>query len=452
MQDMRADKRKTIVGLGLTGFSCARYLHSVGVPFRVVDSRSEPPMKQQFIQQFPDVDLRCGEFTRHTFSAADVLIVSPGVSLTMPAIADAIAQGAQLSSDIALFLQANNKPVIAITGSNGKSTVATLVADMLNSVGIKALAVGNIGLPVLDALTDRLAVDMYVVELSSFQLERLDDVSASVATVLNVSDDHLDRYANFAAYQASKERIYRGAEIIVENRQQILSKPQASKAKSVSFGLDKPEAGQFGLLQEAGKKYLAFADKKLIACDAIKIRGSHNWLNALAALALCQSVGVQPESVVDVLTRFAGLKHRCQWVADVEGVHFYNDSKATNTGATIAAIQGMKTADNRIVLIAGGEDKDSDFSSLAAVIREQVAALILIGKDAGKIAEKLKGFATEYAASLEEAVSKAFAKAQVGDVVLLAPACASFDMFDNYKHRGDVFIAAVEALKEEYDA
>lgn len=448
MQNLCTDKRKTIVGLGLTGFSCARYLDNIGVPFRVVDSRMEPPMKQQFMQQFPTVDLHCGAFTHGTFTAADELIISPGVSLAVPAIAAALAQGASLSSDIALFLQANSKPVIAITGSNGKSTVTTLVTEMLNHVGIKALAAGNIGFAVLDALTDNIDVDIYVLELSSFQLERLDKVSAAVATVLNVSDDHMDRYASFAHYQASKERIYQGATRIVINRQQPLNVPQVEQC--ISFGLDAPMGDHYGIIEEAGKAYLAFGEQTLIACDAIKIRGSHNWLNALAALALCQAVGVSADRVVGVLTTFSGLKHRCQWVADVQGVHFYNDSKATNTGATIAAIQGMKTADNRIILIAGGEDKDSDFSAMAEIIRQQVAYLILIGKDAGKIAKTLKGFAIDYASSMQDAVAKAFKAANAGDVVLLAPACASFDMFDNYMHRGDVFMAAVEELGREY--
>lgn len=447
MQMISTQTRRTIVGLGLTGFSCARYLHNLGLPFRVLDSREQPAMKEQFVQQFPQVELHCGEFTPDLFSADDLLIVSPGIALETPAIAAALKNGAQLSSDIALFLDAVEKPVIAITGSNGKSTVTTLVAEMLNHAGQRAIAAGNIGLPVLDTLTDKQDVDIYVLELSSFQLERLQAVNAAAATILNVTEDHMDRYNGFADYHAAKQRIYRGAKAIVINRHDRLTDTlRNSTMKVFSYGLNKPDLNSFGVLQQGNQQWIAFGNEKLVAVDDIKIRGGHNVLNAMAALALCKAVGVEPVAVRDVLKTFAGLRHRCEWVADIDGVSFFNDSKATNTGAAIAAIQGIKTAANNIVLIAGGQDKDSDFSGLAEVIRQNCRKVILVGQDAVKIAQSLNGFVSEHAGDMQDAVNKAFAAAQPGDVVLLAPACASFDMFRNYQHRGDVFVEAVKTL------
>lgn len=448
MQMISTEKRRTIVGLGLTGFSCARYLASKGLPFRVVDSREQPVLKQAFIEQFPQVELHCGEFTNDLFAANDILIVSPGMALETPAIAHAISVGAEISSDIALFLQDCIKPVIAITGSNGKSTVTTLVAEMLNYAGINAVAAGNIGLPVLDTLTDKLAVDAYVLELSSFQLERLDHVSAKAATILNVTEDHMDRYDSFAAYHAAKQRVYRGAQAIVINREQKLTDTLRNKSMKVySYGFGKPDLQQFGLIEADSQQWIAFGQQKLIKTDDIRIRGSHNILNVMASLALCKGFGIEPEAVVDVLKTFPGLRHRCEWVADINGVSFYNDSKATNTGASIAAINGIKTATNQIVLIAGGQDKDSDFTELAEVIANTCRKVILIGKDGKKIAQALHDVAFSYADDMQDAVNKAAQAAQVGDIVLLAPACASFDMFTGYNHRGDVFVAAVKTLE-----
>lgn len=443
-----ANKRVTIVGLGLTGLSCARYLASQAIDFRVVDSRMEPPLKAQLLQIKPNCELHCGAFDEALLSGDDLLIVSPGVALETPAIAKAIQQGATLSSDIELFVAVAQKPMIAITGSNGKSTVTTLLAEMLNAAGKQAIAAGNIGLPVLDILTEQLPADIYVLELSSFQLERLEKLGAQAAVILNLSDDHMDRYASLADYQKAKERIYQNAATIVENRAERFAKPADFQGQLLSFGLDQPEQGQFGVVKYQQRDYLAYGDQRLIACDEIKIRGSHNYQNALAALALAAAVGVEPSQVVGVLRHFAGLAHRCQWVADIEQVSFFDDSKATNVGSAVAAINGLQQVDRPLVLIAGGQDKDSDFSALATLVKQKVSAVVLIGKDADKIERALAGYPCHHANTMQQAVQQAFDLAKPNGMVLLAPACASFDMFDNYNHRGDVFSQAVRELQE----
>lgn len=443
------NRRNTIVGLGLTGYACARYLAEQRVAFRVVDSREEPSLKQQFAKEFPQITLECGAFKTEQFAANDRLFLSPGIARTTPAVAWAIKQGAEISSDIELFLQATKQPVIAITGSNGKTTVVSMLAHVLNAQGIKTIAAGNIGVPVLDLLTDKQTADCYVLELSSFQLENLEQPSVKVASLLNVSDDHMDRYDSVTSYIAAKQRVYQGAEIAVYNRNEVETMPKNAVEKSISFGLDEAQGNNFGLLTLDGKVYLAQGNQALLACDQLSVVGQHNWLNALAVLAMCEAMKLDIQSVLPSLASFKGLPHRCQWIGNIEGVDFYNDSKATNTGSVIAAIKGLQSANKNLVLIAGGVDKDSDFTELSLWVEKAVKHVVLIGQDANKIAAVLPESIVTYVNSMEEAVQTAFQQASAGDKVLLAPACASFDMFKNYQHRGEVFEQAVKALQQE---
>lgn len=441
------NRRNTVVGLGLTGYACARYLQQQNVAFRVVDSRENPSLKEQFLQEFPQVELLCGEFTEQSFAANDRLILSPGIARATPAIAKAIQAGAEVSSDIELFLQAIDKPVIAITGSNGKSTVVSCLEHVLNAQGVKAIAAGNIGVPVLALLTECHQADCYILELSSFQLENLSQPAVRIASLLNISDDHMDRYESVEQYVAAKQRIYQGAQWAVYNRDEQFSKPNCLIEKTISFGLSAANENDYGLLEKNGKSYLAKGSQALLACENLRMAGQHNWLNALAVLAVCDAFALSIEQVLSSLVDFAGLPHRCQWLAEIDQVSFYNDSKATNTGAVIAALKGLDNGENSIVLIAGGVDKESDFTELAEWITKTVRHTVLIGQDANKIAVRLAANSFTYASGMEEAVKTAKQLAKAGDKVLLAPACASFDMFDNYQHRGQVFEQAVQALR-----
>lgn len=443
------NRRNTIVGLGLTGYACARYLAGQKVAFRVVDSREEPSFKPRFVAEFPQITLECGAFKAEQFAANDRLILSPGIARSTPAIAWAIKQGAEVSSDIELFLQAVKQPVIAITGSNGKTTAVSMLAHVLNDQGIKAIAAGNIGVPVLDLLTEQQAADCYLLELSSFQLENLTQPAVKIASLLNISDDHMDRYDSMASYIAAKQRIYQAAEIAVYNRDEVETVPKNTVATCISFGLDKAQGNNFGLLTQNGKTYLAQGSRALLACEQLSVIGQHNWLNALAVLAICEAMKLDLQTVLPSLASFKGLPHRCQWVATIEGVDFYNDSKATNTGSVIAAIKGLQSANKNLVVIAGGVDKDSDFSELGRCLEKTAKHIVLIGQDADKIAAVLPKSMISYASSMESAVQAAYQHASAGDKVLLAPACASFDMFENYQHRGHVFEQAVNALQQE---
>lgn len=437
----------TVVGMGVTGLSCARFFAARNIPFRVVDSRDNPPMKAVFEADFPQVKLQCGQFHQGLFGPDDTLVVSPGMALDEPAIATALVQGAVLTSDIELFLNEADAPIVAITGSNGKSTVTTLVGEMFTAAGKKASVAGNIGVPVLEQLLHKEKYDVYVLELSSFQLERLPDLSATAVTILNITEDHMDRYDTLQDYVSAKQRIFMHARHVVFNRQDRLTWPPAGQHESlVSFGLSVPAEGEFGLVQSQGREWIAFGAEKLFPVDELKIRGLHNVANAMASMALCRCLGMTWAPMLDALRNFSGLRHRCEWVAEIKGVNFYNDSKATNVGAAVAAIGGFDVSNGRLLLIAGGQDKDSDFSPLARVVREKVAHVYLIGKDAPKLEQAIGESLCSFHASLGDAVLCAFTGAKSGDVVLLAPACASFDMFRNYEDRGEQFVRVVREM------
>ncbi|HEY5718105.1 MAG TPA: UDP-N-acetylmuramoyl-L-alanine--D-glutamate ligase [Motiliproteus sp.] len=443
-----SDKFTLIVGLGKTGMSCARFLAASGVRFGAVDTRPNPPNLADFQRLYPDVAVECGTLNPATLCSASRLVVSPGVAVAEPAIQAALAAGVEVLGDIDLFCLAVEAPIVAITGSNAKSTVTTLVGEMAQQAGLAVGVGGNLGTPVLDLLAEGPKA-LYVLELSSFQLETTSRLRAAAATVLNVSPDHMDRYPNLAAYHAAKQRVYRGCRCAVSNRDDTLTQPLLPDAvKSVSFGLDKPDLNCFGLAQHEGEPWLMRGLQPLLPAAQLAMPGQHNVANALAALALGDAVGLPLDAMLSTLQRFSGLRHRCQWVRQLAGVDYVNDSKGTNVGATLAAINGLGAErSGKLILIAGGDGKGADFSELAAPLQRYARAVVLIGRDGPAIGQALgEGMQQVAASTLQGAVVQARALAQPGDLVLLSPACASFDMFKGFEDRGDQFVAAVEAL------
>lgn len=447
MSLIASDQFRIVVGLGKSGMSVVRFLARQGKPFAVVDTRVNPPELATLGRDYPQVEVRCGELDVDFLCRAGELYVSPGLAIATPALQAAAARGVRLSGDIELFAREARAPIVAITGSNAKSTVTTLVGEMARAAGKRVAVGGNLGTPALDLLSDE--VELYVLELSSFQLETTDWLNAEVATCLNVSEDHMDRYADIQAYHLAKHRIFRGARQVVVNRDDALSRPLvADQLPCWTFGLDKPDFKGFGLLEENGEKYLAFQFEPLLPVRELKIRGAHNQANALAALALGHAVGLPFAPMLETLKTFAGLPHRCQWVRELRGVSYYDDSKATNVGAALAAIEGLGAdISGKLLLIAGGDGKGADFSALRQPVAAHCRAVILLGRDAELIAQAL-GDAVPLVRvkTLEEAVQRAAELAEEGDAVLLSPACASLDMFRNFEERGRLFARAAEAL------
>ncbi|SED92169.1 UDP-N-acetylmuramoyl-L-alanine--D-glutamate ligase [Pseudomonas coleopterorum] len=438
---------RIVVGLGKSGMSLVRFLARQGVAFAVADTREAPPELVTLRRDYPQVEVRCGELDVEFLCRADELYVSPGLALATPALQQAAARGVHLSGDIDLFARHAKAPIVAITGSNAKSTVTTLVGEMAAAAGKRVAVGGNLGQPALDLLDDD--VELYVLELSSFQLETTHQLNAEVATVLNVSEDHMDRYSGLPAYHLAKHRIFRGARKVVFNRQDALSRPLIGEGMPCwTFGLNKPDFKAFGLREEGGQKYLAYEFENLMPVSELKVRGAHNQANALAALALGHAVGLPFDAMLASLREFTGLTHRCQWLRERDGVAWYDDSKATNVGAAIAAIEGLGAdIEGQLVLIAGGDGKGADFTALGQPIQRHCRALVLLGRDAGRIAAVVgPGVAQVNVASIEEAVQRCAELARPGDAVLLSPACASLDMFKNYEERGRLFAHAVEGL------
>lgn len=435
-----------LIGMGLSGRSAARYLTKLGRAFVWLDTREIPPGLDDILREFPNVNYELGELNGETLLCASEIVVSPGVPLSTPAIASAIEAGISVLGDVELFCRDVKAPVIAITGSNAKSTVTTLVGEMAAAAGKHVLVGGNIGVPVLDLLCEAPA-ELYVLELSSFQLETVTQLNADVATILNISEDHMDRYDSLAQYHLAKQRICFGAKTIVINRHDPLTEPPlAQGVVQLSFGLNRPDRGGFGVIMKGGVEQLAFEFKALMPVSEIKMIGRHNVMNALAALALGYGAGLPMEPMLQTLKTFCGLPHRCELVAQSDDVSFYNDSKGTNVGATLAAIEGLKAAHGKIVLIAGGVGKGADFAPLKATI-DTLRGLVLIGADGSKIAEQFDGeLPTHYAQSMLDAVQKAQSLAVSGDAILLSPACASFDMFKGFEDRGEHFVAAVKEV------
>lgn len=435
-----------VVGMGATGLSVARYLAKQRLPFVVLDTRQEPPLLEEFRRDFAEYRYELGPLNADTLLAASRIVVSPGLALNDPAIQAAREKGIPVVGDIQLFADAAKAPVVFITGSNGKSTVTSWVGDMLERAG-KAVGVGgNLGTPALDLLND--SNQYYVLEVSSFQLESTTELNAEVATLLNVSPDHLDRHQSLEGYRAVKQRVYQGASHIVINRDDALTQANTIHSSTISFGLDKPATDNFGLTNEAGVEYLARGDEKLMPASEVKLAGRHNLANALAALAVGYRLNLPMDVMLESLREFAGLPHRCQWVASKNGVDFFNDSKGTNIGASLAALQGLSRLPAKLVLIAGGDGKGADFSELSDALRSNVRTLVSIGVDGPAIAEVARqvGVKTIAASDMLEAVNVAYVNAEPGDAVVLSPACASLDMFKSYQDRGRQFIDAVAGV------
>ena len=432
-----AARRLLVLGLGDTGLSVARYAERRGAFVRVADTRAAPPRRAALAG-----DVQLGRFTPALLAEVDLVCISPGLSLAEPIIGEALSRGIPVLGDIELFAWQNHAPVFAVTGTNGKSTVTALTGHLLHSAGVDCEVAGNISPPVLDALMARdKAPAAWVLELSSYQLETTWTLNAAAATMLNLSEDHFDRYADLADYGAAKARIFQGAGIQVLNRDDPASMAMALPGRRVvSFGLDAPPTTRdYGVADGV----LMEGPHRLLEASALAIRGTHNVANALAACALARAAGAAREALAQALATFRGLPHRAELVATRGGVEWYDDSKGTNVGATIAALRGLG---KRAVLILGGEGKGQDFAPLRAPVAEYASHVLLIGRDAPLIEAALAGLATERCASMQEAVARASRHARAGEAVLLSPACASFDMFRDYKERGEVFAAAVRAL------
>jgi UDP-N-acetylmuramoylalanine--D-glutamate ligase len=449
-----AANRSVVVGLGKTGVSCVRHLAGRGIAVSATDTRTAPPGLADLGALAQRIELRLGGLDLSLLEDASQLVMSPGVSLEEPIAREARARGIDVLGDVELFAREVRAPVVAVTGTNGKSTVTTLVARMAEAAGRRVLAGGNLGEPALDLL-EQPVPDLYVLELSSFQLETTRTLRLRAAAVLNVSADHLDRYASVAAYARAKSRILLHAANAVLNADDPLVMAMAPGAPArfapaggaaaavITFRVT-PGDADFSLIREGAAVHLARRGVSLLDTARLKIGGLHNAANALAALGVGEAAGLPLAPMLGALEAFPGLPHRSQWVADAAGVRYVDDSKGTNVGATLAAVSGSS---GPLVLIAGGEGKGQDFTPLAAAFRGKVRHCVLIGKDAAALAAVLEGACpTERAASLADAVRAAQAAARPGDTVLLSPACASFDMFRDYRQRGDEFAALARAL------
>lgn len=427
-----------VVGLGLSGFSVANYLLAHGYRCRIQDTRDIPPYLHALQKHFPDASVCKQALDRELIGWADVLVLSPGLSVRQPGILQALELGKSVIGDIELFAQAADKPVIAITGSNGKSTVTKLLGEMMRADG-KAVGVGgNIGTAALDLLAT--PVDCYVLELSSYQLETTQSLKPRIATVLNLSEDHLDRYRSYADYINAKLQIYDNAEICVSNYDDETTRHAAD---DILFSLDPEAAVDFGLVCDDGD-WLAHHGEPWLKVSELKVSGRHNWANCLAAMALAHTAGVSKKAIIGALKNFKGIPHRGQWVAEHNGVEWINDSKATNIGAARASIEGR---DRPVILIAGGQSKNADMSVLRQVLKERVKLVLLMGEDAQKIEQAWLGSTRiERVDNMQDAVKRASDEARAGDCVLLAPACASFDMYEKFEARGEDFIQQSRGL------
>ncbi len=431
-----------VLGLGRTGLSCARYLRRKGLRLRVADTRAEPPGAAELRRELPQAELHCGGFDASLLDGVSQVVISPGLALREPVAAEALRRGLPVVGDVELFAREVQAPVAAITGTNGKSTVTTLVAEFALAAGRETLAGGNLGLPALDML-EQPRPGLYVLELSSFQLETTYSLETAAATVTNVTPDHMDRYASLEEYGAAKARIFDRCEVAVVNADDAMVRDMPRTGQRVlSFSL--VDAGADYALSRGPDPVILRHGEPLMPLSAMRIKGLHNAANAMAALAMHEALGLPPAPALEVLGRFEGLAHRSQWVAEVNGVEYVNDSKGTNVGATVAAVAGFA---GPLVLVAGGDGKGQDFGALREACRGKLRHAVLIGRDGPRVAEALGGLCSlELVADMPSAVRAAQAAAQPGDTVLLSPACASLDMFRDYTHRGDEFASAVRSL------
>ena len=432
-----------IVGLGATGLSCVRHLRALGWRLAVTDTRSAPPQLAALTALDARIPVRLGGLDPSLLADAMCVVASPGVPLSGPFFDEARRRGLSIVGDIELFARAVDAPVAGVTGTNGKSTVTTLLARMAQRAGVKVRAGGNLGEPALELLGS--GSELYVLELSSYQLETTDTLDCRAATVLNVSPDHLDRYPSLEAYAAAKARIFARCDTAVINLDDplVVAMPRAAR-HTLSFSLRASIGADYAVTAREHEWWLTRQGVPLLPVARLRIKGLHNAANALAALALGEALALPLPAMLAELESFTGLPHRSQWVADVGGVTYIDDSKGTNVGATLAAVAGMP---GPLILIAGGDGKNQDFTPLAAAFRGKVRHTVLIGRDAPLLARALSGVGTlERCDTLPQAVQAAARAAQPGDTVLLSPACASFDMFTDYRQRGAVFAQAVREL------
>ncbi len=430
-----------VVGCGATGVSAARFVAGHGARVRVVDSRTAPPGATELERDCPSAELICGAFDTGALDGIDHLIVSPGVDLRDPLIATARERGLPIRGDISWFARAAKASVVAITGSNGKSTVTAWLAEVAAAAGMRYAVGGNFGTPALDMLAAD--VSLYVLELSSFQLELTDDLECVAATVLNISADHIDRHGDVAHYAGLKARIFARTQVAVVNAEDAAVRAMhIGGARVVSFG--RASGCDYRLLSRAANDWLARDAQPWLACEHLLLRGTHNYINALAVWALAEAAGFEPAAIERGLCDFAGLAHRCQWVARIDAVDWINDSKGTNVGALLASLAGMT---GPVILLAGGQAKGADFSSLGAAAERKARAMIVFGQDADTIERSVAGRVVVHrVADLAAAVRRAADIAVAGDTVLLSPGCASLDQFADYAERGDAFMAAVQEL------
>lgn len=459
---MPASDLTLVLGLGESGLAMARWLARQGVALRVADSRETPPGVERLRAEAPAAQIVTGPFTDSLLDGVQRIAISPGLDPRQALVAAARAKGIAVIGEMNLFIEAleglgqrEATQIVAITGTNGKTTTTTLAGEMVKAAGVDGVVAGNISPAALDVLLARLEAQaplpqMWVLELSSFQLETLPPLQAVSATVLNVTDDHLDRYAGLDAYAESKAAVFHGTGVQVLNRDDARVRAMALAGRRVfSFGLEAPQsADDFGTQHIDGEEWLMRGSEPLLRRCEMPLAGSHNVANALAALALCEAAGLPRAPLVAALKAFRGLPHRVEPVAErADGVVFYDDSKGTNVGATVAALEGLR---RKVVLIAGGDGKGQDFSPLKNAFARYARAVVLIGRDARTIESAVAGCEVPliHAADMDAAVLAANERAQAGDVVLLSPACASLDMFRNYAHRAQVFIDAVTRLPE----
>lgn len=450
-----------VLGLGESGLAMAAWLSRQGARVRVADSRPQPPGLEQLRERCPDAELVCGPFDEALLEGIARVVLSPGLSVNDPLVLRARARGIELTGEIGLFVEALDAlgerqrcRLLAITGTNGKTTTTTLAGELARAAGRDAVVAGNISPAALDVLMARLDAgrlpEVWVLELSSFQLETTLRLRADAAAMLNLTDDHLDRHGGMAGYAQAKAAIFEGGAVQVLNRDDEWSwGMRRQDHRVIGFGLGLPGGpDDFGLIRHAGERWLACGETPLMPAAEVPLAGDHNLANVLAALALCRAVDMPLALMLDAVRRFRGLPHRVEKVAErSDGVVFYDDSKGTNVGATMAALQGLG---RRVVLIAGGDGKGQDFSPLAATFRDHARAVVLIGRDANRIEAETRdsGVPCVFAADMDEAVREAAALAQSGEAVLLSPACASLDMYRNYAHRAEAFVAAVKKLPE----
>jgi len=432
-----------IIGLGATGLSCVNFYRCKGISVSVFDTRAEPPGKEELDENTP---LFCGPLTATTLCSFSLLVVSPGIAISSPAISEAMQSGVEVIGDIELFARElasqpyQHAKLVTITGSNGKSTVTSLLGEMAKKATVNVGVGGNFGVPALTLLDP--SIELYILELSSFQLETTSSLKATISTVLNISEDHLDRYPSYQAYIDAKHKIYQQSDTILVNRDDLLT--HSDSQPQLSFGFDEQD---FGLIEQAGQPWLSQQKQPLLSCAELKLSGKHNWMNALATLALGGHVGLPIAAMLSTLTSYTGLKHRCEFVKDINGVRWINDSKATNIGATQAALTGLsETIMGKVHVILGGDGKGADFSELKPVLKSIKGEVACFGQDAEQIvAQHATAMLVD---DLQEAVAHIAQHAKAGDIVMLTPACASIDMYKNFMARGEHFIDLVNALAE----